>query len=342
MRKMNDQQKVPIAVLGAGGWGTALADLLAKNGHRVHLWVYEKELADEMIADKENTWYLPGVKLSENLTPSNVLEEVVSEKLFVVVAIPTQYIRSIISEASVWIRPGASLLSVSKGIENDSMLLVTELLSEFLGEEESSKICCLSGPSFACEVARETPTAVCIASENIEVASLWQKIFSNRYFRAYTSDDPVGVQIGGALKNVIALAAGVCDGLGLGENSKAALITRGLAEIRRLAVKKGANPLTLAGLSGIGDLVLTCTSRQSRNWNVGYMISQGRKLKEIEGQMRGVAEGVSTTLSAYRMSVEMDVEMPITQEVYHMIYEGKPPRETLDTLMRRDLKPEIW
>ncbi len=331
-----------IAVIGAGSWGTTLANLLAVKGYRIDLWVFEPELAEIIGTERENTYFLPGFKLSENVYPSNSLEKVVSGKDIIVMVVPSQVYRSVAREMIPFLKDGAVVVSASKGIENETLLTMTGVWNEELsGVKKSVEIATLGGPSFAREVIRGIPTAVTVASSFPSLARKLQKIFSTSYFRVYTSTDKIGVELGGALKNVIAIAAGITDGLGFGHNTRAALITRGLAEMIRLGVKMGAQPLTFAGLSGIGDLLLTCTGDLSRNRTVGLKLGQGKTLSEILENMKMVAEGVATTKSVYNLARRMEVDMPIATSVYRILFEDKKPGEALRELMERELKAEL-
>ena len=331
----------PIGVVGAGSWGTALARLLAGKGFPVDLWVYEEELCRTIRETRENTIYLPGFALHENITPREDLARVVRDHEFIVMVVPSHVYRDVAGQMIPMLAPGAAIVNATKGIENETLLTMSGIWKEILPRRDAVELLTLSGPSFAKEVAREIPTAVTIAAEKLEVAKAAQRVFSTNYFRAYTSVDAIGIELAGALKNVIALAAGVCDGLGYGYNTRAALITRGLAEISRLGVKMGANPLTFSGLAGIGDLVLTCTGDLSRNRTVGLQLGKGIKLKQILGEMRMVAEGVKTARSAHFLGRRMQVEMPITEQMYRVLYEDKDPLVVARELMGRDLKHEL-
>jgi glycerol-3-phosphate dehydrogenase (NAD(P)+) len=329
-----------VAVIGAGSWGTTLADLLAKKGHEVILWAYEPELVQEMRESRENSLFLPGIKLNENLGFTNDLKEAFAGCTMVLCVVPSQLVRRVIGNAVDCIPRDAIFVSASKGIEVDTLATVSEIYQAILPAEIYRNFAALSGPSFAREVAQEMPTAVAAASESEEVARRVQEAFTTGYFRVYRNTDVVGVELGGAIKNVIAIAAGISDGLGFGSNTRAALITRGLAEMTRLGVAMGAQPSTFAGLAGMGDLVLTCTGDLSRNRSVGIQIGQGRQLSEILGEMRMVAEGVKTTESAYNLAKKLGVEMPIIEKMYQMLYENKPAREAVLELMSRNLKAE--
>lgn len=329
-----------IGVIGAGSWGTTLADLLAKKGHNVTLWAYEPELVEEMTQTRSNSLFLPGISLSPELKFTNVLQEAVADKTVLLFVVPSQVTRSVIKSALPFISGSALIVSASKGIELDTLKTVSQIYEEILPHELSANFSALSGPSFAREVAQEMPTAVAVASGRQDVAKHVQHTFTTRFFRVYTNDDVIGVELGGAIKNVIAIAAGISDGLGFGHNTRAALITRGLAEMTRLGRAMGAQTATFAGLAGMGDLVLTCTGDLSRNRSVGIKLGEGRRLAEILGEMRMVAEGVKTTESAYNLASRLKVEMPITEKVYQVLYKDKPAREAVLELMTRDLKAE--
>jgi glycerol-3-phosphate dehydrogenase (NAD(P)+) len=329
-----------IGVIGAGSWGTTLADLLARKGHETTLWVYEEDLAERLSATRENDIYLPGIRLSERLKFTSDLAEAVSGRQMLLLVPPSQVMRKVLSQAASHIAEGTLIVSAAKGIENETLQTMSEVLREVLSPLKAEKIAFLSGPSFAREVAAAMPTAIVVAADRQSVAQEVQEAFSTESFRVYTNDDVVGVELGGALKNVIALAAGVSDGLGFGHNTRAALITRGLAEMTRLGLAMGAQPATFAGLAGMGDLVLTCTGDLSRNRTVGMELGRGRTLEEILAGMKMVAEGVKTTLSAYHLAQRLGVDVPITEQMYCILYENKEPRKAVTDLMLRELKAE--
>lgn len=329
-----------IGVIGAGSWGTTLANVLAKKGHDVTLWVYEADLAKRLQETGVNDLYLEGITLSSKLAYTNDLSEAAENSQLMLLVSPSQVMRHVLKDLKVYIPEDCLLVSAAKGIENGTLLTMSEVLQEVLGEQVAKRSAFLSGPSFAREVAVEQPTAVAVAAEDPEVAHRVQEIFSTDYFRVYTNQDVVGVEIGGAMKNVIALAAGVGDGLGFNHNARAALITRGLVEISRLGEAKGAQEATFSGLAGMGDLVLTCTGDLSRNRSVGIELGKGRKLDEILNQMRMVAEGVKTTLSAYQLATKLGVAMPITEQMYQVLYEEKDPKQAAADLMTRALTSE--
>jgi len=329
-----------IGVIGAGSWGTTLADMLAKKRHRVTLWAYEKELVSEMRAGRENSIYLPGIKLSDNLNFTASLEEAVRDKDLLLFVVPSQVLRRVLLDAVPHISPDSLIVSASKGIEVDSLKLVSQIYEESLPEAFYKRFAVLSGPSFAREVALEMPTAVVAAAADPLVAKGVQDVFTCHFFRVYTNSDLIGVELGGAVKNVIAIAAGISDGLGFGYNTRAALITRGLAEISRLGQALGARAETFAGLAGMGDLVLTCTGDLSRNRSVGIQLGQGRTLTEILAEMRMVAEGVKTTESTCLLALKLGVDMPIAFKVNEILYNDRPARDAVIELMSRDLKAE--
>lgn len=329
-----------VTVLGAGSWGTALAKLLADKQHPTMLWARRSDLADQINEEHENKRYLPGAALPATLRATADLEEALTGAEVVVIVVPSHSLRANMKEARRYIPENALLCSATKGIENESLMLMSDVLLEELGHATMPRLTYLSGPSFAKEVAQQMPTAVVVAGAAERETETVQRLFATDRFRVYSSNDVIGVELGGALKNVIAIAAGTVDGLGFGHNSRAGLITRGLAEIGRVAARRGANPLTLAGLSGMGDLVLTCTGELSRNRTVGYELGKGRKLGEILTSLGQVAEGVKTAKSAYDLSHKLNVEMPITHEVYKVLYEDKSPRQAVVDIMTRALTRE--
>jgi glycerol-3-phosphate dehydrogenase (NAD(P)+) len=329
-----------IGVIGAGSWGTTLADLLAKKGYDVTLWVYEKDLAARLRETRINDLYLGGITLSENLSYTSELVDAVQDRQVLVLVSPSQVMRHVLKQLKPSLADDCLLVSAAKGIENDTLLTMSEVLLGVLGPEVEQRCAFLSGPSFAREVAAEQPTAVAVAAQDLDVAHRIQELFSTEYFRVYTNQDVVGVEIAGALKNVIALASGVGDGLGFNHNARAALITRGLVEIARLGEAKGAHEATFYGLAGMGDLLLTCTGDLSRNRSVGIELGRGRKLDEILNQMHMVAEGVKTTLSAHQLATKLGVAMPITEQMYQVLYEDKDPKQAVADLMMRALTSE--
>lgn len=330
-----------VAVLGAGSWGTALADVLVRNGHDVRLWARDAAHAAAMRENGTNERYLPGIELGRPLTVTSDLAEAMDGTRVVLSVCPSHAVREVLGRAAPHLED-QTLVSASKGIETGTHRRMSEVIVETLGEAAGSRTVVLGGPSFAEELLRRLPTAVVVASRSEARALAVQSLFRNGYFRVYTQPDVDGVELGGALKNVIALAAGISDGLELGSNARAALINRGLAEIARLARHFGARETTLGGLAGLGDLVLTCTGRLSRNRSAGLAIGAGRRPSEAVGEMDQVVEGVRTARAAYELSRELDVEMPITSGVYSILYEDVAPREALARLMAREPKPERW
>ena len=335
-------EPMKIAVIGAGAWGTGLAIALGRNkSHAVQLWAFEPEVRQSIARARENLQFLPGYQIPETVAVTGDLEEALTGAEIVISAMPSQHCRKLFQQMRPHVSDKMLFVSATKGLEEDSLLRMTQVISAELSHFRA-RIGALSGPTFAREVARGDPTAITIASTDAGLAEAVQREFSDPTFRLYTNDDVIGVELGGALKNVIAIAAGVCDGVGLGHNSIAALITRGLAEITRLAVACGGEARTLAGLAGLGDLVLTCTGGLSRNRSVGAELGRGRKLAEIIASMHGaVAEGVFTTTAAVGLARANSVEMPITQQMHAILREGKPPREAIRELMTRSAKREI-
>ena len=331
-----------VGVVGAGSWGTALASVLAKKGHEVHLWALESEVVDDIRRSRENKTYLPGSCLPANLQATGDLGEALAEAEFVISVAPSQFVGNVMADAAKYIREDALIVSASKGIEIATLRRMDEVMKSVFSPAHMEGLCVLSGPSFAKEVADEMPTAVVVASASAASAVLVQDLFQTSYFRVYTGSDVVGVELAGALKNVIALAAGVVVGLGYGQNTLAALITRGVAEMRRLGVAMGADASTFAGLAGMGDLVLTCTGSLSRNRSVGYRLGQGETLEAILGTMSAVAEGVKTVQAVHDLAERYGVEMPISEEVYGILVLGAEPAQALQNLMERDPKPEEW
>lgn len=329
-----------VTILGAGSWGTALAVHLARLGRDVRLWARNAELAAALESTRENPVYLPGVALPPPLRATSDLREAVAGATMVVFVSPSSTIRGLAEAVHSHLDPNAVLVTAAKGVEQDTRLTMSAVLDDVLGDHHRARVAALSGPSFAREVAHGLPTAVTAAARDVAIAETVQQTFNGQTFRVYTSTDVIGVEIGGAVKNVIAVAAGVSDGLGFGHNSRAALITRGLAEITRLAVRLGADRQTLAGLSGLGDLVLTCTGDLSRNRTVGLRLGRGERLADIVASMTEVAEGVRNTRSVRDLARSVAVEMPITEQMYLLLYEDKPPRQVVIDLMTRGLKRE--
>lgn len=329
-----------IAVIGAGSWGTTLSQLLAEQGLSVTLWVFEEDLLQALTKSRCNTMYLPGIVLHDAIAFTRSLAEAVADKDIILWVSPSQVFRSLLTEALPFARKEVLHVCASKGIENGSLKRLSEIAEEIDPALKDQRFVALSGPSFAREVCAKLPTAVVVASRDAGSAARIQKVMATPWFRTYTSPDVAGVELGGALKNVIALAAGVADGLGYGYNTRAALITRGLAEMIRLGKAQGADALTFSGLSGLGDLVLTCTSMLSRNYGIGLQLGQGKALEDILSGMNAVAEGILTARSAYFLARKHQVEMPITSQVYQILYEQKPAAAAVKDLMGRQLKHE--
>lgn len=329
-----------IAVLGGGSWGTTLAGLLARNGHEVRLWVREQTLLAEIRTKGENTWYMPGMKLPESLEVSTDPAHVLDGAEVCLFAVPSQFFRDCLKDLKPLLPKRPVILCANKGIEVGSCMTISEIVAEVLADARP-RFAMLSGPSFAVEVAQGLPTAVALGCADRKLAETLQQLFSNETFRVYTNPDFRGVEIGGAIKNIIAIAAGIADGLGFGSNARAALITRGLTEMGRLGAALGAKAHTFTGLSGLGDLVLTCTGDMSRNRQVGLKLAQGMKLLDILGQMKMVAEGVKTTEAVQELARRKKVDLPITDQVYQVLYKGKDPRQAVVELMGRELKGEV-
>lgn len=327
-----------IAVLGAGGWGTTLSILLNENGNDVTLWEFNPEYAKTLSEYRENFYYLPKVKIPREIKITNDLESAVFGKNLILISTPTQYIRNSLSVLANFNFKDSLIVSVSKGIEIGTSLLVSDILTDIFKKVKRKNIFCLSGPSHAEEVSKKIPTAVVCAGHSH--SKLIQKVFSNDYFRVYTNNDLIGTEVGGALKNVIAIAAGISDGAGFGDNTKAAIMTRGINEIMRLGLKMKAKRDTFFGLSGIGDLIVTCSSPHSRNRSVGEQIGKGKKLNSILKEMKMVAEGVPTTKSAFELSKSLNIELPITHQVHNILFKDKNPLFATGQLMKRNLKEE--
>lgn len=335
-----------ISVFGAGAWGTALSQVVAGRGHPTKLWTWLPEHARALSEARENEEFLPGIGLHEGIDPTSSLEEAVVGAELLVVVVPSYAVRKTIQAARPWITDSTRIVCASKGIEQGSLALMTEVIAEELASDGRSRewhlrrLGVLSGPSFAKEVARGVPTNLVAASHDGAFAQLLQETFSTQWLRVYTSVDPVGVEVGGALKNVIAVAAGACDGFALGANTRAGLITRGIAEMGRLASALGGQTITTAGLAGVGDLVLTCTGDLSRNRTLGYKLGQGVSLEEALSTSDGVAEGYVTAKSVYDLARKVGVELPICEQVYLVLYEGKDPSLALQSLLSRPLRAE--
>ena len=329
-----------LAVIGAGSWGTALAIVLAPRFQSVKLWVFESDLAARMRTSRLNDVYLPSLPVPPQVHITSDLVEALESAEIVLSVIPSHFVRSIYQRMLPFLNDSMTFVSATKGLENDSLLRMSEVINEVLSAQFQPRIAAISGPTFALEVARFEPTALVVASDQPAVAECVQSAFSGPSFRLYTSQDSIGVEIGGSIKNVVAIGAGVLHGMGLGHNAMAALITRGLAEMTRLAVAMGGRAQTLSGLAGLGDLVLTCTGDLSRNRMVGMELARGRKLPEIVSSMKMVAEGVKTTNAAADLANRFQVDMPISDQMYQALHSGKPPREAIRSLMERSLKGE--
>jgi glycerol-3-phosphate dehydrogenase (NAD(P)+) len=329
-----------IGVVGAGSWGTALAQHLALKGIGVDLWVRERDVFHQIRDRRINNTFLAGIRLSKKIEPVQSFKKVAHEKDLVLIVVPSHVFRGTLRKLAPYLLAGAPLVVGTKGIESKTLMTMSQVVKSIIPEHGSASFACLSGPSFAREVCEKHPTAVTLASSDKGLARSLQEVFSTEYFRVYTTQDVIGVELGGALKNVIAIGAGVSDGLGFGSNARAALITRGAAEMARLGVALGADPVTFAGLAGIGDLILTCTGDLSRNRMVGLKIAQGMPIDKIISSMKMVAEGIKTSLSAYRLAKKMGIEMPITTEVYHIIHKGKDPKRAVKDVMTRELRVE--
>ena len=330
-----------IGVIGAGNWGTALANLLAGKGIDVVLWAYETDVVTNINNKHKNHLYLQGVTLSRDLAATNNLAEAVRDKDMIVFVAPSHVTRKVAGEVAKGIKKSAIFVSCTKGIEASSGKLVSNILQEAMPDFDKNDFCFLSGPSFAVEVAGRLPTAVVIASTNPATANIAQEAFRTGYFMPFTSDDTIGVQVGGAIKNIVAIACGISDGLGFGHNTRAATITRGLYEIIKIGQALGANPITFAGLAGIGDLVLTCTSELSRNRQLGFQVGKGRNIEVIQKNMKGVAEGVITAKAVYNLAKKLKLETPICSEVYKIIYEKKSPKKAVSDLTKMEIHEEL-
>lgn len=324
-----------ITVIGAGSWGTALAMVLADNGHEVRLWGHDEKQIEQINNQHRNEKYLPGITLPEGIVGYSSLPDSLQDIENIILAVPTKAIREVLRKIVEIKTKPLTIVHVSKGIEPDTLLRISEMIEEEVPEEILKDVVVLSGPSHAEEVSQRHITTVTVSSKNMEAAERIQDLFINQNFRVYTNPDIIGVEIGGALKNIIALAAGITDGLGYGDNAKAALITRGLAEIARLGTKMGASPLTFSGLTGIGDLIVTCTSVHSRNWRAGNLLGKGQKLQEVLDNMGMVVEGVRTTKAAYQLAEKYQVKMPITTALHNVLFKDASPKDEVDSLMAR-------
>ena len=336
---MSGQGKESVAVVGAGSWGTAFAAMLAGTYDRVALWAFEPSVCADILDRRENRAFLPGIVLPGGVRPTNDLAEAVSGRTVVAFAVPSHHLRGVAARAAAHLSPGACLVSLAKGVENGTLKRMTELLAE-AAPDHALRVAALSGPTFAREVAEGKPTGATVAARDLAVARRLQHALAGPRFRLYADDDVTGIEIGGALKNVMAIAAGMADGLGFGHNARALLISRGLAEISRLGVRLGAHPQTFAGLSGMGDLVLTCTGDLSRNRTVGMRLGRGERIEDVLAGMTMVAEGVRTAVSAVELSRRTGVPMPISEQVHGILHGGKDVRQAVDELFSRALKRE--
>ena len=329
-----------VAVVGAGAWGTSLACILGERYREVTLWVYEADLAKEMARTRENAAYLPGAQLSGAVRPTSSLDDAVRGKDLVILVVPSHVFRGIVGQVAPFLAPGVILVSATKGLEVASLCTMSRIMRETLDPAHHPRFCVLSGPSFAREVVERRPTAVVAAADDPDVARRVQRALSGGPLRVYAGTDPLGVELGGAIKNVIAIAAGIVDGLTLGTNARAALVTRGLAEMTRLGVAMGAEARTFAGLAGMGDLILTCTGDLSRNRTLGRKLAEGARPDDVVANSRTVAEGVNACRSVRRLAERHRVEMPICEAVHRVLFEGQSAREAVEQLMARDLRFE--
>ncbi|WP_102274742.1 NAD(P)H-dependent glycerol-3-phosphate dehydrogenase [Cytobacillus massiliigabonensis] len=336
-----ERKRESIAVIGAGSWGTALAMVLADNNHDVKLWGHNPDQIKEINEHHTNKKYLPDILLPEGIKGIASLEEALFGVNTIILAVPTKAIREVIGNISAIRKEPLTVVHVSKGIEPDTLLRISEMIEEAMPDSLLANVVVLSGPSHAEEVSLRHPTTVTVSSKNMAAADQVQDLFINNNFRVYTNPDIIGVEIGGALKNIIALAAGITDGLGYGDNAKAALITRGLAEIARLGMKMGASPLTFSGLTGIGDLIVTCTSVHSRNWRAGHLLGKGHNLQEVLDNMGMVVEGVRTTKAAKQLAEKYEVNMPIADALYDVLFNNISTKDAVDRLMARGKKDEM-
>lgn len=328
-----------ISVIGAGSWGTALSILLAKKGYKVDLWVYEEDLCEQIRKKKENSLFLPGFNIPEPIHPTNSLEEAIGQNDIILLVVPTYFVRNLANELAPLLNSNSLIVNAGKGLEIGSLCTIRQILEQTL--PRTCQLATLSGPTFALEIAQGVPSAIVAAAETEKIAQRIQSILSCQSLKVFTSNDPIGVEIGGALKNIMAITTGISDGLGTGHNARAALITRGLVEITRIGTALGAKPETFYGLSGLGDLVLTCTGELSRNRQIGLRIGRGEKLHEITNNMKVVAEGVLTVKSAYALKSKLNVQASIIEETYKILYESKSPHQALDDLMQVKITSEF-
>jgi glycerol-3-phosphate dehydrogenase (NAD(P)+) len=330
-----------LSVIGAGAWGTALSIHASRAGHQVTLWAFEPDVAAEIDRDHRNSTFLPGVDLPAGILASADLGVALRDAEHVILVVPSQHVRGVAARMAPYVGPDAVVVVAAKGIEEDSLKLMSEVIAEVMPEVGPDRRAFLSGPSFAAEVARGLPADVVVASDRGVAARRLQPFLHAGMFRVYAGEDPIGVQVGGALKNIIAIAAGACDGMGLGDNARAGLITRGLAEITRLGVALGANPLTFLGLAGVGDLILTCTGELSRNRTLGKKLAEGVHAADYLAHRRSVAEGFTTAAAAHELARRLDVQMPITEQVFHVLHRGRPVRDAFQLLVAREFKDEL-
>lgn len=329
------------AVLGIGSWGTALAIVLADNDHIVKMWGRRKDQVNEINEQHTNERYLPGILLAASITATTSMEEAIADAEVIVLVVPTKAMREVLRELNAKLTHPVKIVHASKGIEVNSLKRISEIIADEIDHAKRENIAVLSGPSHAEEVSLRQPTTVTVSSTDTGSGEVIQELFTNRRFRVYTNPDMIGVELGGALKNIIALGAGLSDGIGFGDNAKAALMTRGLAEIARLGTKMGANPMTFLGLAGMGDLIVTCTSTHSRNWRAGNLLGKGKSIEEVLETMGMVVEGVKTTEAAYRLEKRENVEMPITNMLYKVLFEKRNPRKAVESLMNRTPTDEV-
>ncbi|MFC4768896.1 NAD(P)H-dependent glycerol-3-phosphate dehydrogenase [Effusibacillus consociatus] len=330
-----------VAVIGAGSWGTALAMVLADNGCKVSMWARRQEVVDEILSERSNSKYLPGIRLPETIYPTADLQHAIKGHHYVLVAVPSVGFRNTMRELSAFLSSDVKVIHATKGLDKDNLIRLSQVMLEEVPQLKPVNLAVLTGPSHAEEVSRRSPTTVVVASQNRVTAETFQDLFMNSYFRVYTNPDVVGAELGGALKNIIALGAGISDGLGFGDNAKAALMTRGLMEISRLGLQLGAAQMTFAGLAGIGDLIVTCTSKHSRNWRAGYQLGQGKTIDEVLSSMNMVVEGIYATKAAFQLAERHQVEMPITTAIHSVLFEGRSPRAGVEDLMGRGKTHEM-
>ncbi|MFB3897413.1 MAG: NAD(P)H-dependent glycerol-3-phosphate dehydrogenase [bacterium] len=330
-----------IAVLGAGSWGITLARLLANKGEEVSLWEFDKPVYEKLVKNREHDRFLPGIKIPDSVLITNDFTEALQNATAVLLALPSHTVRPVCQQLAPYLTDEMIIINCAKGLETETQLRLSEVISQVIPKVYQRQITVLSGPSHAEEVSRDVPTTVVISGFDLGIMQSVQNLMMSPRFRVYTNPDLIGVEIGGALKNIIAIGAGISDGLGFGDNTKAALITRGLAEMSRIGIKLGGNPLTFSGLTGLGDLVVTCTSRHSRNRAFGEKIAKKESVQQALDEIGMVVEGVRTTKAAYELALSLEIIMPITDQVYQVLYQNKPPLQAVSELMMRDAKPEM-